>query len=223
MVQILLSDSRLIKVFDDECTNVFSCCCGREDTFFCGCLSSLTYVRIILIERSVMMTNHIALFEPLMPANTGNIARTCAGTDTVLHLIRPLGFSLDDKHMKRAGLDYWDKVNVQIHDDLDDFLAAVSDPKYLYLITKFSDKIYTDIDYSDTAKDHYFLFGKETTGLPEKFMRENQEKCLRIPMTDNIRALNLSNTCALVIYEVVRQQHFVGMELTHRYQHDKLH
>ncbi|MBA1394203.1 tRNA (uridine(34)/cytosine(34)/5-carboxymethylaminomethyluridine(34)-2'-O)-methyltransferase TrmL, partial [Lactobacillus sp. XV13L] len=84
-------------------------------------------------------------------------------------------------------------------------------------------KIYTEVDYSDTTKDHYFLFGKETTGLPEQFMRENQEKCLRIPMTDKIRALNLSNTCALVIYEAVRQQHFAGMELTHRYSHDKLH
>lgn len=169
------------------------------------------------------MTNHIALFEPLMPANTGNIARTCAGTNTVLHLIRPLGFSLDDKHMKRAGLDYWDRVKLIVHDDLADFLATIPDQRYLYLISKFSDKIYTDVDYSDITQDHYFLFGKETTGLPEKFMRENPEKCLRIPMTANIRALNLSNSCALVIYEAVRQQCFVGMELTHRYAHDKLH
>ncbi|UQS83285.1 tRNA (uridine(34)/cytosine(34)/5-carboxymethylaminomethyluridine(34)-2'-O)-methyltransferase TrmL [Bombilactobacillus thymidiniphilus] len=169
------------------------------------------------------MTNHIALFEPLMPANTGNIARTCAGTDTVLHLIRPLGFSLDDKHMKRAGLDYWDKVKLVLHDDLADFMASVPDKKHLYLITKFSDQVYSDADYSDVSQDHYFLFGKETTGLPEKFMREYQEQCLRIPMTENIRALNLSNSCALVIYEAVRQQKFQGLELTHYYEHDKLH
>ena len=169
------------------------------------------------------MTNHIALFEPLMPANTGNIARTCAATDTTLHLIRPLGFNTDDKSMKRAGLDYWDKVNIEYHDNLDAFIDSIPDQKHLYLITKFSDKIYTDVDYSDTDKDHYFLFGKETTGLPEKFMRENQDKCLRIPMTDKVRALNLSNTCALVIYEVLRQQDFAGLELHHLYDHDKLH
>ncbi|UQS81724.1 tRNA (cytidine(34)-2'-O)-methyltransferase [Bombilactobacillus folatiphilus] len=169
------------------------------------------------------MTNHIALFEPLMPANTGNIARTCVGTNTVLHLIRPLGFSLDNKHMKRAGLDYWDKLQLVIHDDLADFLSSIPDLQQLYLVSKFSDKIYSDIDYSDTKKDYYFLFGKETTGLPEQFMRENQDKCLRIPMSNNIRALNLSNSCALVIYEAVRQQHFEGLELTHRYEHDKLH
>ncbi len=168
------------------------------------------------------MTNHIALYEPLMPANTGNIARTCAGTNTKLHLIRPLGFSTDDAHMKRAGLDYWEKVDITYHDSLDDFLNSVPDDKYLYLITKFSDKIYSDQDLSDTSVDHYFLFGKETTGLPEDFMRRNPEKCLRIPMSDNIRALNLSNSAALVIYEAVRQQHFAGLELSHHYEHDKL-
>ena len=168
------------------------------------------------------MTNHIALYEPLMPANTGNIARTCAGTNTKLHLIRPLGFNTDDAHMKRAGLDYWDKVDITYHDNLDDFLKSVPDDKYLYLITKFSDKVYSDQDLSDTSVDHYFLFGKETTGLPEDFMRRNPEKCLRIPMSDNIRALNLSNSAALVIYEAVRQQHFAGLELSHHYDHDKL-
>lgn len=169
------------------------------------------------------MTNHIVLFEPLMPANTGNIARTCAGTNTILHLIRPLGFALDDKHLKRAGLDYWDHVQLVIHDDLTDFLQQVKDPHYLYLISKFADQSYTAVDYTDTTQDHYFLFGKETTGLPEKFMRQNYEKCLRIPMTDNIRALNLANSCAIVIYEVLRQQQFAGLELQHHYPYDKLH
>ncbi len=168
------------------------------------------------------MTNHIALFEPLMPANTGNIARTCAATGTVLHLIRPLGFQTDDRHLKRAGLDYWDNVEIVYHDDLDDFLKSIPDQKYLYLITKFSAQVYSDQNFSDIAQDHYFLFGKETTGLPEDFMRENTEKCLRIPMTDKVRALNLSNTAALVIYEALRQQSFAGLELSHRYEHDKL-
>lgn len=169
------------------------------------------------------MTNHIALFEPLMPANTGNIARTCAATNTKLHLIRPLGFSLDDKHMKRAGLDYWENVDLEIHDNLEAFLESIGEEDKLYLITKFSDKIYTDADVSDTNEDHYFLFGKETTGLPEKFMRENPEKCLRMPMTDKVRALNLSNSAAIIIYEALRQQNFPGLELTHLYDSDKLH
>ncbi|WP_261806394.1 tRNA (uridine(34)/cytosine(34)/5-carboxymethylaminomethyluridine(34)-2'-O)-methyltransferase TrmL [Lapidilactobacillus luobeiensis] len=168
------------------------------------------------------MTNHIALYQPLMPANTGNIARTCAATDTVLHLIKPLGFQTDDKHLKRAGLDYWDKVRLVYHDDLAAFLATVPDLERLYLITKFSDRVYSQPDFSDIKQDHYFLFGKETTGLPEDFMREHQANCLRIPMTENVRALNLSNTAALVIYEALRQQNFAGLELTHRYPHDKL-
>lgn len=168
------------------------------------------------------MTNHIALYQPLMPANTGNIARTCAATDTVLHLIKPLGFQTDDKHLKRAGLDYWDKVRLVYHDDLAAFLATVPAMERLYLITKFSDRVYSEPDFSDTSQDHYFLFGKETTGLPEDFMREHQQNCLRIPMTENVRALNLSNTAALVIYEALRQQNFAGLELTHRYPHDKL-
>ncbi|MGR3741503.1 tRNA (uridine(34)/cytosine(34)/5-carboxymethylaminomethyluridine(34)-2'-O)-methyltransferase TrmL [Companilactobacillus sp. DQM5] len=169
------------------------------------------------------MTNHIALFEPLMPANTGNIARTCAATDTKLHLIRPLGFSLDDKHMKRAGLDYWDNVDVTIHDDLDAFLEIIEDKRYLYLVSKFSDIVYTDVNYESTDVDHYFLFGKETTGLPEKFMRDNSDKCIRMPMTNKVRALNLSNSAAIIIYEALRQQNFKGLELTHLYDTDKLH
>lgn len=168
------------------------------------------------------MTNHIVLFEPLIPANTGNIARTAAATDSYLHLIKPLGFEVDDKHLKRAGLDYWDAVKVVYHDSLDDFLATVPDQKYLYLISKFADDTYSDRNLSATDVDHYFLFGKETTGLPEPFMRANPEKALRIPMTDKVRALNLSNTAALVVYEALRQQDFAGLERHHTYEHDKL-
>ena len=168
------------------------------------------------------MTNHIVLFEPLFPANTGNIARTCAGTNTELHLIKPLGFSTDDKHMKRAGLDYWDKVKITYHDDLPAFLATIPDKEKLYIVSKFANHDYTDVDYTG-AGDHYFLFGKETTGLPEAFMRKYPENAIRIPQNDdNIRALNLSNSAAIVIYEALRQQSFPNLARVHTYQHDKL-
>ncbi|TLQ20006.1 tRNA (cytidine(34)-2'-O)-methyltransferase [Lentilactobacillus parafarraginis] len=169
------------------------------------------------------MTNHIVLFEPLMPANTGNIARTCAGTDTVLDLIKPLGFDLDNKHLKRAGLDYWNKVEIHYHDNLPAFLKTVPNPKNLFLVSKFANQDYTNPDYSKPDEDYYLLFGKETTGLPEPFMRQNPEKAIRIPQDDDhIRALNLSNSCAIVIYEVLRQQSFNHLERTHQYPHDKL-
>ncbi|WP_283678896.1 tRNA (cytidine(34)-2'-O)-methyltransferase [Lentilactobacillus sp. Marseille-Q4993] len=169
------------------------------------------------------MANHIVLFEPLMPANTGNIARTCAGTDTVLDLIEPLGFSLDDKHLKRAGLDYWDKVEINRFKSLPDFMDSVENKQNLFLVSKFANQDYTDPDYSDSEQDYYFLFGKETTGLPEPFMRKNPEKAIRIPQDDtHIRALNLSNSCAIVIYEALRQQNFNKLERTHTYEHDKL-
>ncbi|KAF1296397.1 tRNA (cytosine(34)-2'-O)-methyltransferase TrmL [Enterococcus sp. JM4C] len=167
------------------------------------------------------MTNHIVLFEPQIPANTGNIARTCAATNAPLHLIEPLGFSTDDKHLKRAGLDYWHDVNITYHKDLAAFLAHLGDKK-LHLITKFANQVYSDETFNDD-RDHYFMFGKETTGLPEDFMRDNQEKCLRIPMNDeHVRSLNLSNTVALVVYEALRQQSFPNLELQHHYDHDKL-
>lgn len=170
------------------------------------------------------MTNHIALFEPLIPANTGNISRTCAATDTVLHLIEPLGFKTDDKHLKRAGLDYWHHVEILYHPDLTSFCNFVKKKEgNLYLISKFSHRIYTEADFSNNQQDHFFLFGKETTGLPEKFMRENKEKCLRIPMDDtHVRSLNLSNTAAILIYEALRQQQFNDLELIHHYPGDKL-
>lgn len=168
------------------------------------------------------MTNHIVLFEPLIPANTGNIARTAAATNCVLDLIKPLGFSVDDKHLRRAGLDYWASVKIVYHDSLPAFMATVPDTRYLYLITKFAEQTYSDRDFSATDVDQYFLFGKETTGLPEPFMREYPDQCLRIPMTDKVRALNLSNCAALVIYEALRQQAFAGLETVHLYPHDKL-
>lgn len=169
------------------------------------------------------MKNHIVLFEPLMPANTGNIARTCAGTDTVLHLIEPLGFSTDDKMMKRAGLDYWDKVEIVYHKNLPAFVDSLGENDRLYLVSKFAEKSYHEIDYTQQDLDNYFLFGKETTGLPEPFMRANPEKAIRIPQNDeHIRSLNLANSAAIVIYEALRQQAFPNLETTHLYENDKL-
>lgn len=167
------------------------------------------------------MTNHIVLYEPVIPANTGNIARTCAATDTPLHLIEPLGFKTDDKQLKRAGLDYWHDVEIYQHKNLEAFMESIGDKK-LYLITKFADKVYSDVDYT-ADEDVYFMFGKETTGLPEAFMKEHEENCLRIPMNDeHVRSLNLSNTACMIIYEALRQQGFPNLERQHRYENDKL-
>ena len=169
------------------------------------------------------MTNHIVLFEPLMPANTGNIARTCAGTNTVLHLIKPLGFSTDDKHLKRAGLDYWDKVKIVYHDNLPAFMATLTANDDLHIVSKFALRDYASVDYNQPERDQYFLFGKETTGLPEPFLRQHPDECIRIPQNDeHIRALNLSNTAAIIIYEALRQQSFPQLERVHRYENDKL-
>ncbi|HIZ70656.1 MAG TPA: tRNA (uridine(34)/cytosine(34)/5-carboxymethylaminomethyluridine(34)-2'-O)-methyltransferase TrmL [Candidatus Atopostipes pullistercoris] len=166
--------------------------------------------------------NHIVLYKPQIPPNTGNIVRTCAGTDAHLHLIFPLGFSLEDRMLKRAGLDYWNELKITSHKSLKSFLEYAKDGQ-LHLVTKFAHQTYTDVDYSNTDEDHYFIFGKETTGLPEKFMRENEENCIRIPMDDtHIRSLNLSNTVSIIIYEALRQQNFQHMDLTKHYEKDKL-
>lgn len=166
--------------------------------------------------------NHIVLYQPEIPPNTGNIARTCAGTNTTLHLIHPLKFSLEDKHLKRAGLDYWHELNIVHHDHLEAFLSETRGGVY-YLVTKFAEQIYTEKDYTDIALDHYFIFGNETSGLPEKFMKDFEDACIRIPMDDtHIRSLNLSNTAAIVIYEVLRQQSFINLDLVTVYDDDKL-
>ncbi|MBS9334568.1 tRNA (cytidine(34)-2'-O)-methyltransferase [Fructobacillus sp. M1-13] len=171
------------------------------------------------------MTNHIVLFEPVMPANTGNIARTAAGTNAVLHLIEPLGFDISDKAVKRAGLDYWEHVDLVTHPSLPDFLETLKEDDSLYLVSKFANQDYTDPDYNkkEGKGDNYFLFGKETTGLPEVFMRQNPEKAIRIPQNDtHIRSLNLSNTVAIVLFEALRQQDFADLDKIHTYEQDKL-
>ena len=185
-------------------------------------MATLFFVEKI-INGVLKMTNHIVLFEPLMPANTGNIARTCAGTNTVLDLIEPLGFSTDDKHLKRAGLDYWDYVEIRYHENLPAFMKALKTTDEFFLISKFAPKAYTQANFKNLDHDYYFIFGKETTGLPEPFMRQYYERCLRIPQNDqHIRALNLSNSAAIIIYEVMRQQNFPNLEISHHYPHDKL-
>ncbi len=156
------------------------------------------------------MAIHVVLYQPEIPANTGNIARTCAGTGTKLHLIRPLGFRTDDKMLKRAGLDYWPYVDITYYDSLDDFFAK-NDGEFYYVETD-GIKPYSDFDFSDRDKDHYFIFGKETTGLPKDLLAKNRERILRIPMNENIRSLNLANTAAIIVYEALRQQNFPGLE-----------
>lgn len=153
------------------------------------------------------MALHVVLYQPLIPANTGNIARTCAGTDTELHLIRPLGFSTDDKMLKRAGLDYWEHVKIHYYDSLDDFYQQNEGGEFFY-VTKFGQNTHSDFDYSNADKDYFFIFGKETTGLPKEVIETNMERCLRLPMNENIRSLNLSNTAAILIYEALRQQDY---------------
>lgn len=160
------------------------------------------------------MTNlaiHIVLYQPLIPANTGNIARSCAGTGVKLHLIRPLGFSTDDKMLKRAGLDYWEHVDIHYYDGLQELFDSYQDGVFYY-ITKFGAKPHTSYDFSDRDKDHFFVFGQETKGLPKELIEQNPDHCLRIPMNDNIRSLNLSNTAAILMYEALRQQDYPGLE-----------
>ena len=159
------------------------------------------------------MSLHIALYQPQIPANTGNIARTCAGTHTSLHLIHPLGFSTDDKMLKRAGLDYWPHVDIHYHDSLEAFISMTETQinAQVYLIETYGTRNYTQFDYSDRNQQIYFLFGRETTGLPEAFAQARAEQCLRIPQSEHIRSLNLSNAAAIVLYEALRQQSFPSL------------
>ncbi|MCS0787988.1 tRNA (uridine(34)/cytosine(34)/5-carboxymethylaminomethyluridine(34)-2'-O)-methyltransferase TrmL [Cytobacillus firmus] len=152
------------------------------------------------------MAIHVVLYQPDIPANTGNIALTCAATDTSLHLIRPLGFSTDEEMIKRAGFDFWDSVNITYYDSMDDFFSK--NQGEFYYIETFGEQAHSSFDFSDSSKEHYFMFGKETTGLPKDLLEENKDHFLRIPMNDNVRSLNLSSTAAILVYEALRQQGF---------------
>lgn len=152
---------------------------------------------------------NIVLYEPEIPQNTGNIMRTCAGTGTNLHLIRPLGFSLDEKSIKRSGVNYIEHCNYNVYDNFSDFVAQ-NKGSYFYL-TRYGNKTYSDFKYEDINEDIYLIFGKESTGIPKEILSSNLEKCFRIPMNGNIRALNLSNSVAIVLYEVLKQLNFPNL------------
>lgn len=152
---------------------------------------------------------NIVLYQPEIPQNTGNIARTCALTETNLHLIKPLGFSLDEKHLKRAGLDYWDLVNVNVYESFDEFIEKNPDIK-LYILTTKADKFYHEIEYDPNA---FLMFGKETAGIPEEIHQAYPDNRFRIPMRNHpkARSLNLSNAVNIVLFEALRQNDFIGL------------
>lgn len=152
------------------------------------------------------MQLNIVLVEPQIPQNTGNIARTCAATGARLHLVEPMGFKVDDKKLKRAGLDYWHLLDITYYENLDDFFKKNENSNFYYFSTK-AQNIYSDVEYPDNA---YLVFGKETAGLPEELLHANPERCVRLPMIDNsdARSLNLSNSVAIGTYEVLRQWGF---------------
>jgi tRNA (cytidine/uridine-2'-O-)-methyltransferase len=152
---------------------------------------------------------NIVLLEPEMPANTGNIGRTCVATNTRLHLIEPLGFKLNEKMLLRAGLDYWDKLDVTVYSDYEDFTQRNPGAR-IYMATTKAQKVYTDIGYEP---DCFLMFGKESAGIPEEILVKNQERCVRIPMWGDIRSLNLSNSVSIVLYEALRQNGFDKMSL----------
>lgn len=152
---------------------------------------------------------NIVLFEPEIPQNTGNIMRTCAGTGTRLHLIKPLGFSLSDRYLKRSGVNYLEFCDYTVYEDYEDFLSK-NEGEFYYL-TRYGKKPHSDFDFTDISKDIYLVFGKESTGIPKEILKEHLDRCLRIPTNSNIRALNLSNCVALVLFEVLRQQDYPNL------------
>ena len=163
------------------------------------------------------MKINIVMVEPEIPQNTGNIARSCAATGAKLHLIHPLGFSISDKQVKRAGLDYWDKLDIEEHQSIEAFFQKypISQKNMFFLTTK-GQKCYSDIDYSN-LEEVFLLFGKETKGLPEDLLQENIDKAIRIPMLPTLRSLNLSNSVAIVLYEVLRQNSFKDLQEVSQY------
>lgn len=154
------------------------------------------------------MAFHMVLVEPEIPANTGNIARTCAATNTHLHLVRPLGFSTDDRYLKRAGLDYWHAVNLTYYDSFGELKERYPDKRFFFATTK-AESIYTEFRYQD---EDFFVFGKETAGLPKEILEAHSRSLIRMPMTDAVRSLNLSNSAAIVLYEALRQVGFAWLK-----------
>lgn len=149
---------------------------------------------------------NIVLYEPEIPTNTGNIMRTCVATNTKLHLIEPLGFKLDEKSIKRSGVNYIDKLDYEVYKNWNEFLSKNSGDFYYF--TRYGQKPHTSFDYSDIKRDIFLIFGKESTGIPREILKNDLQHCMRIPMSSNVRSLNLSNCCAIVLYEVLRQQNY---------------
>lgn len=158
------------------------------------------------------MKINVVMVEPEIPQNTGNIARTCATIGAKLHLVKPLGFEITDKYLKRAGLDYWDKLDIEEHESLNSFLAKYRpEENNMFFATTKACNCYSDVDYSN-FDEIFILFGKETKGLPEDLLKENLSNTIRIPMREHLRSLNLSNSVAIIVYEVLRQQGFQNLE-----------
>ena len=149
---------------------------------------------------------NVVLYEPEIPQNTGNIMRTCVATNSKLHLIKPLGFKLDDSHMKRSAVNYLENLNYEVYENFEDFKSK-NKGTYYYL-TRYGKKPHTSFDYSNKDENIYLVFGKESTGIPKEILIKDLEHCMRIPMTDKVRALNVSNSVAIMLYEVLRQQDF---------------
>ncbi len=152
---------------------------------------------------------NIVLFEPEIPQNTGNIMRTCAGTYAKLHLIKPLGFSLDDRNIKRSGVNYIEHCDYHVYEDWQDFLSQ--NHGTFYFLTRYGKRPHTECDFRNVDENIYLIFGKESTGIPKEILKDHLDQCFRIPMNANIRALNLSNCVALVLYEVLRQQDYPNL------------
>ena len=151
--------------------------------------------------------NNIVLYQPEIPQNTGNIMRTCVATNTKLHLIKPLGFKIDDAHLKRSGVKYIDKLDYEVYENYEDFKSK--NPGEYYYFTRYGHKPHTTFDFTNKEnKNIYLIFGKESTGIPKEILKDELDRCMRIPMTDNVRALNVSNSVAIAIYEVLRQQDY---------------
>lgn len=163
------------------------------------------------------MKINVVMVEPEIPQNTGNIARTCASIGAKLHLVHPLGFSIKDKYLKRAGLDYWDKLEIEEHKSLESFLEKYNpENSNMYFASTKSKQSYTDIDYSK-FDEVFILFGKETKGLPEDLLQKYMDNCIRIPMRENLRSLNLSNSVAIIVYEILRQDDFKDLQEISKY------
>lgn len=151
---------------------------------------------------------NVVLFEPEIPGNTGNIMRTCVATNTKLHLIEPLGFSLDEKYIRRSGVNYIDNCEYQVYKNWDDFYNQHKEEGKFYFLTRYGHKPHSSFDYSNDKENLFFVFGKESTGIPRDILKPHLDTCMRMPMTDKVRSLNLSNTVAIMVYEALRQQNF---------------